>query len=244
MSTKKVVDVSQWNGGINWSSVAKDADAVIIRAGYRGYGSAGALATDPKFTANIQGAIAAKIPVGVYWCSQALSDAEAIAEARYCRDLLRSYKLDYPVYLDSEHMGPNASGRADKIGKNRRTQYGITFCRAMRDYGYKVGLYCSESWFADEIDGARFDREGFDIWIAKYSSTKPKYRHDAWQYTDKGKVAGISGNVDVNHFYKDYMAAGFRDAVQQRFGFDNSTMAFLDKHPYADALYQKLATKG
>lgn len=244
MPTKKVIDVSQWNGGINWPSVAKSVDAVIIRVGYRGYGNAGTLATDPKFKANIQSAIAAKIPVGIYWCSQALSDAEAIAEARYCHNLLKAYKLDYPVYLDSEHMGPNATGRADKIGKSRRTQYGIAFCRAMKDYGYKVGLYCSESWYSDEIDGARFDREGFSIWIAKYSSTKPKYRHDAWQYTDKGTVSGISGNVDVNHFYKDYTATDFRSAVQQRFGFDANTMAYLDKHPYPDSLYLKLATKG
>ena len=244
MATLKVIDVSQWNGAINWLTVAKNVDAVIIRVGYRGYGAAGTLATDPKFTANIQGAIAAKIPVGVYWCSQALSDAEALEEARYCHNLLKAYKLTYPVYLDSEHMGPNATGRADKIGKARRTQYGLTFCRAMKDYGYKVGLYCSESWFADDIDGAAFDRAGFEIWIAKYSSTKPRHRHDAWQYTDKGRVTGINGNVDLNHFYVEDETDKYREQVKKRFGFDDNTMAFLDGHPYADALYQKLATKG
>lgn len=204
MAQLKVIDVSQWNGVVTWPTVAKNVDAVIIRAGYRGYGKAGTLATDPNFTTNIQRAIAAKIPVGIYWCSQALSDTEAIAEARYCANLLRNYKITYPVYLDSEHMGPNASGRADKIGKKRRTQYGLTFCRAMQDYGYTVGLYCSESWFTDEIDGSAFDKAGFEIWIAKYSSAKPKHRCDAWQYSANGKVAGISGSVDLNHFYKDY----------------------------------------
>lgn len=200
----KVIDVSQWNGVITWPTVAKYVDAVIIRAGYRGYGKAGTLAVDPKFHENIQRAIAAKIPVGVYWCSQALSDAEALAEARYCNDLLRKYKITYPVYLDSEHMGPNASGRADKISKARRTQYGKTFCKAMQEYGYTAGLYCSESWFVDEIDGAAFEKAGFEIWIAKYSSTKPRYGCDAWQYSAKGKVGGITGYVDMNHFYKNY----------------------------------------
>lgn len=200
----KVIDVSQWNGTITWPTVASHIDAVIIRAGYRGYGKAGTLATDPKFHENIQRAIAAKIPVGVYWCSQALTDAEAIAEARYCSDLLKPYKITYPVYLDSEHMGPNATGRADKISKAQRTQYGLTFCKAIRDYGYTAGMYCSESWFTDEIDGAAFDKAGFEIWVAKYSSTKPRHDCDAWQYSAKGKVAGISGYVDMNHFYKDY----------------------------------------
>lgn len=202
--TKKVIDVSQWNGNIDWNKVKSQVDAAIIRVGYRGYGKAGTLATDPKFTTNIQGAIAAKIPVGVYWCSQALSDAEALAEARYCNDLIKKYKITYPVYLDSEHMGPNASGRADKITKARRTQYGLTFCKAMRDYGYTVGLYCSESWFTAEIDGPAFAKAGFEIWIAKYSANKPKHDCDAWQYTSGGKIAGISGSTDLNHFYKDY----------------------------------------
>lgn len=244
MRTLKVADVSQWNGAISWPSVAKNVDAVIIRAGYRGYGAAGSLATDPKFTVNIRGAIAAKIPVGVYWCSQALSDAEAMEEARYCHNLLKDHNLTYPVYLDSEHMGPNATGRADNISKARRTQYGLTFCRAMKDYGHKVGLYCSESWFSDFIDGAAFDRAGFEIWIAKYSSTKPRPRHDAWQYTDKGRISGINGNVDLSQFYVEDETDKFRDAAQKRFGFDANTMEFLDKHPYPDALYQKLATKG
>lgn len=204
MATLKVIDVSQWNGNINWNTVAKNVDAVIIRAGYRGYGSAGTLATDPQFRANIQGATAAKIPVGVYWCSQALSDAEARSEAQYCADLLKGFDIQYPVYLDSEHMGPNACGRADKISKARRTQYGLTFCRAMRDKGYKTGLYCSESWYFDEIDGGAFDLAGFEIWIAKYSKIQPKYSCDAWQYTDKGSIPGISGYTDLSHFYKDY----------------------------------------
>ena len=187
MAKLKVIEVSQFNGKINWAAVEPNVDAVIIRAGYRGYGASGTLATDGAFKTNMQGSICAGIPVGVYWCSQATSDGEALQEARYLNGLLKDFKVTYPVYLDSEHMGPNASGRADRIGKARRTQYGLTFCRAMEANGYKVGLYCSESWFYDEIDGAAFDRDGFEIWIAKYSATKPKYAHEAWQYTDKAR---------------------------------------------------------
>ena len=202
--SKLVIDVSQFQGVIDWAKVAPQVSAAIIRLGYRGYGAAGTLCTDPMYERNMRGAIAAGLPVGVYWCSQALSDAEALEEARYCVDKLRGYQLTYPVLLDSEHMGPNASGRADKIGKARRTQYGLTWARAMRDAGYIVGLYCSESWYTAEIDGYAFDDDGFDIWIAKYSQYAPKYRCDAWQFTSTARMDGISTNVDQNHVYKDY----------------------------------------
>lgn len=202
--SKLVIDVSQFQGTIDWKTVAPQVSAAIIRLGYRGYGSAGTLTTDPKWKENIEGAIAAGLPVGAYWCSQALSDAEALEEARYCISKLQGYKLTYPVLLDSEIMAPNASGRADKIGKARRTQYGLTWARAMRDAGYIVGLYCSESWYTAEIDGYAFDDDGFDIWIAKYSQYAPKYRCDAWQFTSTARMDGISTNVDQNHVYKDY----------------------------------------
>ena len=205
MATKKVIDVSKWNGKINWTAVASQVDAAIIRCGYRGYGKAGTLTTDSTFKENIEGAIKAGLPVGVYWCSQAISDQEALDEAAYCYKLIRSYKIEYPVYLDSEIMETSkASGRADRLSKARRTQYGLTFCRAMRDYGYTVGLYCSESWYTDEIDGAAFEKNGFETWVAKYSSIKPRMSCDAWQYTSTGKVSGVSGGVDLSHFYKNY----------------------------------------
>lgn len=204
--SKLVIDVSQFQGTIDWAKVAPQVSAAIIRLGYRGYGAAGTLCTDPMYERNMRGAIAAGLPVGVYWCSQALSDAEALEEARYCVDKLRGYQLTYPVLLDSEHMGPNASGRADKIGKARRTQYGLTWARAMRDAGYTVGLYCSESWYTAEIDGDAFVKNGFDIWLAKYSSTPPKHPCDAWQFTSSARMDGISTNVDQNHVYKDYGA--------------------------------------
>lgn len=242
--TKKVLDVSQWNVVTSWSSVAKAVDAVLIRAGYRGYGAAGTLATDKKFKSYMEGAIKAGIPVGVYWCSQALSDSEALEEARYLSGLLSKYKLQYPVYLDSEHMGPGGSGRADKISKARRTQYGKTFCSAMEQYGYKVGLYCSESWFTAEIDGAAFAAAGYEIWIAKYSTAKPKISHyDAWQYTSSARVSGITGAVDLSHFYTDYTTLDHRSAVQKRFGFTNETMDYLCKYKHSAALLERLATK-
>lgn len=240
MSAKTVIDVSQFNGAIDWAEVkAGGVDAVIIRAGYRGYGGAGALATDARFAANIQGAHRAGIPVGVYWLSQAVSDAEALAEAQYLSGLMKPYEITYPVYLDSEWGEPNGKGRADQLTKARRTQYGLTFCRALRDRGYTAGLYCSESWYKDSIDGAAFAAAGFEIWIAKYAGVKPSMACNAWQYTDTGKVSGVTGNVDISEFYADDAAA-----VQARFGLGDSTMAYLAAYRFGTDLLAKLAAGG
>ncbi len=240
MSAKTVIDVSQFNGAIDWARVKDSSvDAAIIRAGYRGFGGAGTLTTDVRFAANIQGACKAGIPVGVYWMSQALSDTEALAEANYLCNLLSPYEITYPVYLDSEWAEPNGKGRADQLAKVRRTQYGLTFCRALRGCGYTAGLYCSESWYKDSIDGAAFAAEGVEIWIAKYASVKPSMACNAWQYTDTGKVSGITGNVDISEFYADDAAI-----VQTRFGLGDSTMDYLAAYRFGADLLAKLAAGG
>lgn len=243
MATRNVLDVSHHNTVTSWQQVATKVDAVIIRAGYRGYGAVGTMVADKQFEKYIQGAIAAGLPVGVYWCSQALSDAEALEEARFCQSLIGKYKITYPVYLDSETMGPNAAGRADKISKARRTQYGLTFCKAMRDYGYTVGLYCSESWYRSSIDGDAFRKAGFETWVAKYAATKPSIADmDAWQYTSSAKVPGVVGNADLSYFYKTYGASEYRDTVKTRFGLSDATVDYLEAYKYGADLLRKLAT--
>lgn len=202
--TYKVIDVSQWNGNIDWDKVKKEVDGAIIRAGYRGYGAAGTLATDAKFNTNMSEAIAAGVPVGVYWLSQALSEAEAKEEATYLIKLVKKYKVTYPIYLDSEYGEVNGKGRADKLDKNSRTKYAKAFLKTIKNAGYTAGLYCSEWWFSNDIDGKSISNDGYTIWCANISN-KPKIsKYDAWQYTWKGKVSGISGEVDVSHFYKKF----------------------------------------
>lgn len=202
--TYKVIDVSQYNGDIDWSKVKEDVDGAIIRAGYRGYGKAGTLATDKKFNTNMSEAIAAGVPVGVYWLSQALSEAEAKAEAAYLINLVKKYKITYPIYLDSENGEVNGNGRADKLDKSTRTKYAKAFLKAIKNAGYTAGLYCSEWWFQADIDGQSISDDGFTIWCANISN-KPKIaKYDGWQYTWKGKISGINGDVDVSHFYKKF----------------------------------------
>lgn len=200
----KVIDVSAHNGNIIWNKLYGMVDAVILRAGYRGYGPAGTLATDAKFNANASAANAQNIPVGVYWLSQALNEREAEEEAGYLMKLLKPYKISYPVYLDSEYCERNANGRGDRISKAQRTKNALAFLSCIEKARYKGGLYCAENWFTDEIGGEEIRKAGYMIWIARLAGKPRIGKHDAWQYTWTAKVPGIIGNVDMSEFYRDF----------------------------------------
>lgn len=194
----KVIDVSQYNGSISWAKVARSCDGAIIRVGYRGYGK-GALVTDKSFKNNIAGATAAGVPIGVYFVTQAINEDEAREEARYTMALIKGYKLLYPVFADSEN-GANGKGRADrgKLTKAKRTAILAAFCDEVEKAGYKAGIYASQSWFINDLN--REGLEKYYLWVAKYSSVKPSIKYNAWQYTSKGAVDGVTGNVDISDF--------------------------------------------
>ncbi len=191
------IDVSKWNGNIDWNAVKNSGvEFAIIRCGYRG-SSTGALVVDPKFKANIAGAQAAGIKVGVYFFSQAINDVEAVEEASMVAQLCSGYKLSLPVYLDVEAAG----GRADGISKETRTTVCKTFCATIQDSGYRAGIYANKTWLTSKINTASLT--GYRIWLAQYAAA-PTYsatRYDMWQYSSKGSVSGISGNVDMNILY-------------------------------------------
>ena len=201
MATKilKVIDVSEFNGGINWAKVAKNCDGAIIRAGYRGYGS-GTLVTDDNFKSNIKWASAAGVPIGIYFYTQAISEAEAREEARYTMELVKGYKLNLPIFIDSEDATADARGRADsgKLTKAKRTAILKAFCEEIQKNGYPTGIYTGEWWLNNLLDISKI--RNFYLWVAKYSSQEPNVNWDAWQYTSKGEIDGITGSVDKSQF--------------------------------------------
>jgi len=194
------IDVSKWNGTIDWSQVKNSGvNYVIIRCGYRG-SSSGALIQDPKFKANIKGAQAAGIKVGIYFFTQAVNEVEAVEEASMVLDLIKGYNISYPVFADVESSG----GRADGISSAARTGAVNAFCKTIQNGGYKAGVYANKTWFTSKMNAPSLS--GYKIWLAQYAAA-PTYtatRHDLWQYTSKGKVSGISGNVDMNISYLGY----------------------------------------
>ena len=193
------IDVSKWNGNIDWNAVKNSGiEYVIIRCGYRG-SSQGALIEDPKYKTNIQGAINAGLKVGVYFFTQAISEAEAVEEASMVLELVKNYKISYPIFLDVEASG----GRADSIDKATRTAVCKAFCQTIQSGGYTAGVYANKTWLTEKIDASALG--SYKIWLAQYAD-KPTYtgRYDLWQYQSTGKVSGINGDVDMNWSYLGY----------------------------------------
>lgn len=199
--TRFGIDVSKWNKEIDWNKVKEDGvDFAIIRCGYRG-SKTGALVEDPYFEQNIKGANEAGIKVGVYFFTQAINEVEAVEEASMVSALCRSYDVAYPVFIDTEGAGGN--GRADKLSKEMRTKVCEAFSATVTDAGYTAGVYASKNWYNNNLSTKNLDK--YVIWLAEYRG-KATYtdKYDIWQYTSKGSVSGINGNVDLNLSYLGY----------------------------------------
>lgn len=194
------IDVSVWNGTIDWTKVAKSGvNYAIIRCGFRG-SSEGGLYADNKFAQNISNATKAGIKVGVYFFTQAVTEAEAVEEASMCINLVNGYSLAYPIFIDVESSG----GRADGLSKDQRTAIINAFCKTVANSGYKAGVYANKNWFENKINASSLT--GYTIWLAQYASkaTYSQTRYDMWQYSSKGSISGISGDVDLNLSYVGY----------------------------------------
>ncbi|MDE5804206.1 MAG: hypothetical protein K2I22_14985 [Lachnospiraceae bacterium] len=195
------IDVSKWQGEIDWDKVKNDGiEFVIIRCGYRG-SVTGTLVEDPYFEQNIRGATAAGLQVGVYFFTQAVNEVEAVEEASMVVSLIRDYELTYPVFIDTEGAGGN--GRADSLSVESRTAVCEAFCTTVENAGFEAGVYASRNWYNKNLETAFLEK--FAIWLAEYRSV-PIYQgyYQMWQYTSKGSVNGISGNVDMNISYMGY----------------------------------------
>ena len=197
-NSKVGIDVSKWNGEIDWDKVKNaGVEYAIIRAGYRG-SVTGSLVEDPYFAANMKGTASSGIPVGIYFFTQAVNEVEAVEEASVVLSLIREYKIDYPVFIDTEGAGGN--GRADGLDPETRTLICEAFCRTIENAGYKAGVYASRNWYHNNLYTERLEK--YCIWLAEYRSV-PLYQgyYQMWQYTSRGKIDGIAGNVDMNISY-------------------------------------------
>ena len=193
------IDVSKWNGSIDWNAVKNSGVSyVIIRCGYRG-SSQGTLIVDSTFQNNIKGATDAGLKVGVYFFTQAIDRVEAVEEASMVLELIKNYRISYPVFLDVEPSG----GRADGITVETRTEVCKAFCQTIQNAGYTAGIYANRTWLTEKIDVSQLG--AYKIWLAQYASA-PTYtgRYDLWQYKSTGKVSGIVGDVDLNLSYLGY----------------------------------------
>lgn len=193
----KGIDVSSHQGKIDWSLVAQDGvEFAMIRVGFRGYGKEGKLVADEYFENNIEEAKRNGIKVGVYFFSQAINEEELLEEAQLVLDSIAPYQLDCPVVYDVERVsGSNA--RMNALTVEERTALSLLFCETVEKAGYKPMLYHNTEMGALLLDIAAFEK--YEKWYASYNSKMfYPYEYKVWQYSEKGRVNGIKGDVDLN----------------------------------------------
>lgn len=183
------IDVSRWQGEINWSQVAAD-DVSFVMLGTRSKG-----AVDPYFHRNIQQASAAGVKVGVYIYSLAVTVEMAEAEADFVLDLIHDYPVSYPVAFDME------DSTQGNLSKEELAAIANAFCKKISDSGYYPIVYANENWLKNKLDMSLMD---YPVWVARYSA-RPSYQNPVmWQATSTGSVKGINGNVDIDFQFKDF----------------------------------------
>lgn len=193
----KGIDVSSWQGKPDWPKVSNSGVKFAILRIHQKSGA------DTSFEHNYKGCKSNGILIGGYKYSYALTSAQAIEEAENVISVLGGRGLDFPVFYDLEWSQQRS------LGKQAIENIAVAFLTRMKKAGYKVGIYCNLDWYNNVLSDAL---KQYDCWIARYpasdnGSVQERLRPNVgvgWQYSSKGKVPGISGNVDMDVFYKDY----------------------------------------
>ena len=190
-SVAKCIDVSTWQGSIDFNKVKSAGyNYVIIRAGYGKEKSQ----KDNMFETNYKNAKSAGLKVGAYWFSYAMSPSTATAEADACLSCIKGKKFELPVYYDMEYQP------AMSTSNSNYTKMAVNFCNKLKSNGFKSGVYSSASVYDYLLNRTTLKNNGISIWNAEWY-TKPSITCDVWQYSDNGRINGISTNVDLNYIY-------------------------------------------
>lgn len=203
----KGIDVSQYNGNIDWEKVKNDGiKFAIIRLGI---GSDIQSQDDKKFRENCKGAELVGIPYGIYIYSYALNDNDLQSEINHAVRLAKQVNPTLGVFFDME----DADGYKKKHGLNpyanrsKLTNFCLDFMRGVSAFGYKVGVYANYDYFKNVLNYEAIKSQGL-IWYAHWGIINPMLDCTIWQYASNGRVSGISGNVDMNYSYMSLSDTG------------------------------------
>lgn len=199
MSELLYVDVSKHQKTIDYVKMSKCIDGVIIRCGYTGWGTSRSKQKDDLFEKHYKGFSEQNVPIGVYWYSCAISEAEAIKEAELTLEYIKGKNISLPVWYDTED-----DHNQIKLSKQALSKVALAYCKTIEKAGYYVGIYSYTSWFNNQLDVSML--KDYDKWVAHYGVSKPNYSgsYGMWQYTSSGRVDGCNSDIDMNKVYKDY----------------------------------------
>lgn len=188
------IDVSEHNGVLDWAAIKKAGiKFAVIRDGY------GVSHVDNQFHANMAGAIAQGLMIGVYHFSYALDAAGAKKEAAFCLSLLEPYKakIALPVYFDFEYDTVDYAAKCGvTLGKSAFNSHAVAFCEAVKAAGYTPGVYYNKDYYNRMVDLSSVG--GYSQWYAQYASAPSVTGYDLWQYSSSYTIPGCSGKFDVN----------------------------------------------
>ncbi len=197
------IDMSQWQGRVNWQKIKKSGvDFVMLRLGY-GKGRYGnkSYAMDTKFQSYVEGAQSVGLPIGIYFYSYAKNPKEAQAEAEFTIEKLNGIDVSFPIAYDFED--PSILQATDN---ETRTEMARTFMETIAAAGYTPMFYMNKNWYDNYIDADKLSK--YEFWYARYTYEEPnrnEYNYGMWQATSTQKMSGITENtVDLNFLYKDY----------------------------------------
>lgn len=196
----KGIDVSTWQGQIDWEKAKAEIDFAIVRIGF------GTGTRDNTAKRNIQELNRLGIPYGVYYFSYAYTEEMARKEAKNTIAYLKEFGAEpsYPVYFDWEGDSRDyAKKQGVTVSNDLLRKMTVAFCEEIKAAGYYPGIYTNPSYIKNYYGTDIF--KTYDLWLAHWA-TKPAYEANVWQYSDQGKVAGINGRVDMNYCYVDYPA--------------------------------------
>lgn len=194
------IDVAKWQGDINWAKVKKNF--AILKVTDKSN------AIEPAFEKNYAGCRSNKIPVGGYKYVYAKTVNEAEIEALCILSVLKDRVLECGIWLDMEDSSIKS------LGKSRLSQIIVAEAKILQAHGQKVGIYCNKDWYDNVLPGKLLS-ESYPFWIARYpskdtgtfnekSTLSPKSYAKAWQYSQKGKVEGIKGAVDLDVAFESF----------------------------------------
>ena len=187
----KGIDISVWQDNVNYEMLKNSGiEFAIIRDGY----GKNKTQKDKLFEKHYKGLKDAGIKVGCYHYSYMTSIEGAIQEAKMCLEFIKGKEFDLPVFIDLEEK------RTSNLGKATITKGAIEFCKIIKNAGYNAGVYANLNWFLNYVNPNEIINNGFKIWLAEWNSKiTANFKVDYWQYTSKGQVSGISGNVDMDY---------------------------------------------
>lgn len=195
-------DLSKYNDYVDFVKLKKaGVNFVMLRVGSRGYGT-GQLMLDDYYTENIKRATDAGLEVGLYFFSQAITEAEAIEEAKMVIDNIGEYAITYPIAFDMELIS-NDTARIDNLTREERTKIAKAFLKTIEDAGYKPMLYGNKEWLIKKVDLSKLT--DYDVWLSQPGDLPDyPYKFSMWQYTTSASIDGVAGYTNLNISFIDY----------------------------------------